>query len=66
MIQAAAQSCSLFETIRNSFFAGEIGSLGFFLNMMILSGVIFMIRTHMPAIKAFFNKPKAVVVEPKG
>lgn len=65
MIQAATQTCSLGQTILNSFFAGEVGSLGFFLNMMILSGVVFLVRKHLPAIKAYFNKPKVVIVDNK-
>ena len=63
MIQAATQTCSLGQTVLNSFFAGEVGSLGFFLNMMILSGVIFFIKKHFPAIKAYWSKPTIVEVK---
>ena len=46
MIMAAAGTCSLWLTVTQSLLGGLLGSLGFFVNMFIISGAVYLWKKH--------------------
>lgn len=46
MVEQAATSCSIGHTILLSLITGELGSLGFFANMLLISGIIYLYKSR--------------------
>lgn len=61
MVEQAATSCSIGHTILLSLITGELGSLGFFANMLLISGAIYLWKTHKTKIN--FDAAKKVAAD---